>query len=283
MLSWQLWSLKVGWCLQEKGDGRWTVVEVRRDLIHVVFYQDWLHAVNIFHDFVAIDVGPPIVITPIPVSKWTFWRTTRFDVYRVDRLSEEPKLMEVESLGEWMLFLGINRSMSFDAKGHRGWRGNCVRFITSPSYYGKLDGEDRVWSAELWRRWFWFVQTLPLCHDDNSQHAWPRQVWLSPDIFSSPVNNAESGIWRKSGACLWVCFFLLVKPWCLVWDRVSALVSTVIYSLPIQLMKCFILIRIINSFVNPLKLLEYKFSQSGVLWIACLILFCGVWATLSCV
>ncbi|KAL5723471.1 hypothetical protein ACHQM5_006869 [Ranunculus cassubicifolius] len=61
-------------------------------------------------------------------TKFYKFVTTKFVVFRLDQSSGPLKWIEVESLGDEMLFLGKNTSLSVSAKGLPGFKGNCIYF-----------------------------------------------------------------------------------------------------------------------------------------------------------
>ncbi|KAF9623407.1 hypothetical protein IFM89_002991 [Coptis chinensis] len=54
--------------------------------------------------------------------------TKSFLVFKLDKSGDALHWLQVDSLGDQMLFLGGNSSMSISAKGIHGFKGNCIYF-----------------------------------------------------------------------------------------------------------------------------------------------------------
>ncbi|PIA63537.1 hypothetical protein AQUCO_00201108v1 [Aquilegia coerulea] len=62
--------------------------------------------------------------------------TINFLVFKLDESSDVPQWVELKSIGDQMIFLGRNSSISISAKGVPGFKGNCIYFTEdSRSYY----------------------------------------------------------------------------------------------------------------------------------------------------
>ncbi|KAL5723517.1 hypothetical protein ACHQM5_006909 [Ranunculus cassubicifolius] len=66
--------------------------------------------------------------------------TGKFLVYKLDKSDDPLQWVEVESLGDQMLFLGRNSSMSISAKDIPGLKGNCIYFTEDFWPYYHLGG-----------------------------------------------------------------------------------------------------------------------------------------------
>lgn len=123
-------------------------------------------------------------------------RTESVQVFMVGSQDGQRTLTNVKNLGDWMLFLGTNRSTSFNAKNHIGWKGNHIYFTTTSFDYNRLserkifraNGEDLFLEPRRVGDDFGVfnledgsVESLPQCHSDSC-FIWPPPIWFTPNL-----------------------------------------------------------------------------------------------------
>ncbi|XP_062100794.1 F-box protein SKIP23-like [Humulus lupulus] len=192
------------------GDQAWTFIEgassYSEDVIH---YNGSFYAVNKYGVVAVCDVGgssPSVSIIETPrqlgadmqylvsskdglvlVSRYLeldhdnseeLYRTVGFDVFRLD-WSEEPKWEKVTDLGDQMLFIGQNSSLSLSASGFPGCVGNCIYFtddyseLNYESVFGECDsGIFRLCDGTIEGKW-----------NSHCTDYWPTPIWVSPNPY----------------------------------------------------------------------------------------------------
>lgn len=105
-------------------------------------------------------------------------RTKSFAVFRLERSG--PIWEEMSSLGDRMLFVGENSSMSLPASGLPGCMGDCV-YYTDDYSESNHDGQCGEHDLGIFKLWDGNIYPLP-CYPENShsQLQWPPPVWVSP-------------------------------------------------------------------------------------------------------
>ncbi|XP_042487856.1 F-box protein At2g26160-like [Macadamia integrifolia] len=110
------------------------------------------------------------------------YRTTGFSVYKLDLIKNSSgsfsyKWSEVKSLGDRILFLGLDPSSSFVASDFPGCKGNCIYFTDDlwdcPLEGGTSRGSD-VALFDMGDRW---IKPLP-CYPRELN--WPPPIWITP-------------------------------------------------------------------------------------------------------
>ncbi|XP_057494840.1 F-box protein SKIP23-like [Actinidia eriantha] len=114
-------------------------------------------------------------------------RTVRFKVFRLDR--SEEKWVEVDNLGERMLFLGDNCTFSASASDFPGCKGNCIFFTERYFYSGR--GQEGVLNGrglglfDLERGSIGSLTNYP----DYSKTFWPPPSWVSSTMLEVGLNQ----------------------------------------------------------------------------------------------
>ncbi|KAM6543586.1 hypothetical protein CsatB_008033 [Cannabis sativa] len=198
----------------KSGDQTWTFIEgassYSEDVIH---YNSSFYAVNKYGVVAVCDVGEStspsvsiIIETPtqvgadmqylvsskddlVLVSRYLeidydnseeLYRTVGFNVFRLDWSDEdEPKWDKVNDLGDQMLFIGKNSSLSISASDFPGCVGNCIYFtddyseLNYESVFGEFDsGIFCLSDGTIERKW-----------NSHCTDYWPTPIWVSPNPF----------------------------------------------------------------------------------------------------
>ncbi|KAM7529275.1 hypothetical protein LguiB_032685 [Lonicera macranthoides] len=103
--------------------------------------------------------------------------TCDFQVYKLDLSSSS--WVEVENVGEEMLFLGCNSSMSIPSCLFPGYKGNCIYYTDGPMSFGGRRGKQENSDIGVFRLDEGIFEELPgfKC---EPKFLWPPAVWLMP-------------------------------------------------------------------------------------------------------
>lgn len=103
------------------------------------------------------------------------YRTVGFEVFSMDWGG--PRWEKVNDLGDRMLFIGQNSSLSFSASDFPGSVGNCIYFtddyseLNYESAFAECDsGIFRLSDRSIEGQW-----------NSRSREHWPTPIWVSPD------------------------------------------------------------------------------------------------------
>lgn len=103
------------------------------------------------------------------------YRTVGFDVFRM--VWGGPRWEKVEELGDGMLFIGQNSSLSLSASDFPGCIGNCIYFtddysdLNYESAFGECDsGIFRLCDGTIECKW-----------NSHFTEHWPTPIWVSPN------------------------------------------------------------------------------------------------------
>ncbi|PON60612.1 F-box domain containing protein [Parasponia andersonii] len=189
------------------GDQSWTFIEGARSYSEDAVYCNGLfYAVNKYGAVAVCDVrgsSPNVSIIETPrqlgadmqylvssgnelllvsryldldyVNSEELYRTVGFDVFRMDWSG--PRWDKVKDLGDRMLFIGQNSSLSLSASDFPGCFGNCIYFtddyskLNYESVFGECDsGIFRLWDRTIEGQW-----------NSHCTEHWPTLVWVSPN------------------------------------------------------------------------------------------------------
>ncbi|KAF9624208.1 hypothetical protein IFM89_008146 [Coptis chinensis] len=107
--------------------------------------------------------------------------TTKFLVFKLDKYGDAPNWVEVDNLGDQMIFLGRKSAISISAKGVPGFRGNCIYFTDDGFEFFRRSNcrltclDNGVFYLEDGH----IDSFFPL----DSSHSFESQpVWISPNI-----------------------------------------------------------------------------------------------------
>ncbi|XP_059461282.1 F-box protein SKIP23-like [Corylus avellana] len=105
------------------------------------------------------------------------YKTLRFEVFRMNW--GEPRWETVTSLGDRMLFIGENSSVSFLASDFRGCSGNCIYFTDDSDFkYYRVHGD---YDLGIFKLLDGSIEKLPSCQrNPDSKNCWPP-TWVTPN------------------------------------------------------------------------------------------------------
>ncbi|XP_030950845.1 F-box protein SKIP23-like [Quercus lobata] len=113
-------------------------------------------------------------------SPTVFYKTVQFEVFRMDFSGGPPMWERVWDLGDRMLFVGENSSLSLSASDFRGGLGNCI-YYTDDYCESNYDGAFRDYDIGIFKLWDGSIEALPCYHpNSHSQLHWPP-LWVSPN------------------------------------------------------------------------------------------------------
>ncbi|XP_073113458.1 F-box protein At2g26160-like [Elaeis guineensis] len=201
------------------GDIEWTTPDQRFYCTDILWHQGQLYAVGMGGAVGVCELNPNFEITKITdridSSCWCYlvefggdllvvfrypqlesdtylrrqYTTTGFEVFKLDRSSEEARPVELKSLGDHILFLGKNSSFALSTKDFPGWKGNCIYFTAS--YFNIIYRFADDYIIEYRQKGQDFgvfdlddgkVKPFPWpCHADSSQFVWPPPMWFQPN------------------------------------------------------------------------------------------------------
>lgn len=115
------------------------------------------------------------------MQQYILYRTIRFEVFRLDRSG--PRWVRVRNLGDKVLFIGENSSLSLSATDFSGCIGNCI-YHTDDYSETNYDGHFREHDLGIFKLWDGSIEALP-CYPRNflSRSPWPPPIWISPNPF----------------------------------------------------------------------------------------------------
>lgn len=123
-------------------------------------------------------------------SKTYLYRTTFFNLYMYE--PSRRSWCKVENIGENVLFLGLNTSISIASSDLHGYKGNHIYFTDNFldfHEFGVKGGYDiGVYDLDSRR-----VQSLP-CHDIEKRWLWPTPIWYihNPEDFIEQDKDATT-------------------------------------------------------------------------------------------
>ncbi|KAK8703154.1 hypothetical protein V6N13_021483 [Hibiscus sabdariffa] len=110
------------------------------------------------------------------------YKTKGFRIFKLDTTRGEWH--EIQSIGDDMLFLGWNSSISLSCKNFSQHTGNCVYFTDDNityHYEGIIGGFD----IGIFNFTDGSIQHLPCCTTNDSELSiWPPPVWLMPNLIN---------------------------------------------------------------------------------------------------
>ncbi|XP_050212371.1 F-box protein SKIP23-like [Mercurialis annua] len=110
-----------------------------------------------------------------------FYRTTRFDVLRLDL--NGPRWLSMRSLGDKALFIGENSSLSLSASDFPGCMANCIYYTND---YSDTNADGHVGEHDFGIFKLRDDSTEPLpCYprNSNSPSQWSSALWVSPNPY----------------------------------------------------------------------------------------------------
>lgn len=113
-----------------------------------------------------------------PSRQNLIFRTNRFEVFRLDASGLQWE--RILNLGDNMIFVGENSSLSFSASDFPGCTGNCVYYTDDYSYTN--DGVFIEPDLGIYRLSDGSIEPLP-CYPANSFYGlqWPPPIWITPN------------------------------------------------------------------------------------------------------
>lgn len=103
--------------------------------------------------------------------------TLDFKVYKLDLSSSS--WVEVENIGEDVLFLGLNLSMSISSCHFPGYKGNCIYYTDGPMSFGGRRHKQANSDIGVFKLDKGIVEKLPGFKCDP-KFLWLPPVWLMP-------------------------------------------------------------------------------------------------------
>ncbi|OVA10867.1 Protein of unknown function DUF295 [Macleaya cordata] len=195
----------------KKGVRAWTMIEDAQSYSEdVIYYKGSFYAVNLIGSLAICDISglSPLVTkiavpAPQPVigadilylvdsfgelllvsrhlefvmdtePNISVYKTLRFNVFRLD--SSLPYWVEVESLGDCMLFLGGNSSLCLLASDFSGCEGNCIYFTDYDSKANDY-GKRRIHDSGVFNVGDRSIKQLPYC-SGFSRLFLPPPIWV---------------------------------------------------------------------------------------------------------
>ncbi|XP_010317272.1 F-box protein SKIP23-like [Solanum lycopersicum] len=168
------------------GDKRWTcIAKGRMGYDDAIFHDQKLYAVT-FTSYVEVQRHTKSTGD----SKTYLYRTTFFNLYMYE--PSRRSWCKVENIGENVLFLGLNTSISIASSDLHGYKGNHIYFTDNFldfHEFGVKGGYDiGVYDLDSRR-----VQSLP-CHDIEKRWLWPTPIWYihNPEDFIEQDKDATT-------------------------------------------------------------------------------------------
>ncbi|XP_061361303.1 F-box protein SKIP23-like [Gastrolobium bilobum] len=107
------------------------------------------------------------------------YRTVGFEIFKMNW--SLLKWQKIETLGDRMLFIGGNSSLSFSASDFVGCFADCIYYTDD---YSESNHDDAYGKHDLgiFRLWDQSIEPLP-CYPRNSYSrlGWPLPIWVSPN------------------------------------------------------------------------------------------------------
>ena len=133
--------------------------------------------------------------------RWMIERMIQFKVFKLDQ--SEHKWIEVESLGDRLLFLGDDSSFSARASDFHGCKGNSICF-TNISFFSDAEDEDASRSGTIGVFDLDTGSIGPISSYANYSRAiWPPPAWVS---LASEVSN------------VFVCVVCVISIYIYIWS-----------------------------------------------------------------
>ncbi|KAF6146422.1 hypothetical protein GIB67_037722 [Kingdonia uniflora] len=111
-------------------------------------------------------------------DRLNYYLTNVFEVFRLRLKQGKQRWAKVDSLGDYMLFLGRNQSFSLPAREYPGSKANCIYFTDDYSDHPnlvKIGGHDMgVFDMETGR-----TKLLP-CYPNKTWLLLPEPLWFTP-------------------------------------------------------------------------------------------------------
>ncbi|XP_059460753.1 F-box protein SKIP23-like [Corylus avellana] len=108
------------------------------------------------------------------------YKTVRFEVFRMNW--SEPRWERVTSLGDRMLFIGENTSISFLAYDFRGCLGNCIYFTDDCEFYdGIYDCFIGDHDLGIFKLWDGSIEPLPFYQRNPHSRSYWAPIWVTPN------------------------------------------------------------------------------------------------------
>lgn len=147
-----------------------TTGECQGDMHYVVFSGNDLLLITRYLEHELEDVGDGSNLV---------YRTVGFNVFKMNW--SDSQWQKIESLGNQMLFLGENSSLSLSASDFPGCSGDCIYFTDDYSE-SNYDGAYGRYDLGIFRLWDRSIEPLP-CYPPNvySLLGWPPPIWVSPN------------------------------------------------------------------------------------------------------
>ncbi|XP_042478166.1 F-box protein SKIP23-like [Macadamia integrifolia] len=122
-----------------------------------------------------------IISRPVTLDDNHDYRTIGFAVYKLDFSTNssgaiDAEWSEVTSLGDRMLFLGLDPSSSFLASDFPGCKGNCIYF-TDQNWHDILEGARKEFEFSLFDMDDRRIKPLP---SYPRGLPWPPSIWVTP-------------------------------------------------------------------------------------------------------
>ncbi|KAI4336727.1 hypothetical protein L6164_015218 [Bauhinia variegata] len=107
------------------------------------------------------------------------YRTVGFSVFKMNW--NMPEWLKIETLGDRMLFIGENSSLSLSASDFSGCSGDCI-YYTDDYSESNYDGAFEKHDLGIYRLWDQIIDSLP-CYPRNTytRLGGPSPVWVSPN------------------------------------------------------------------------------------------------------
>ena len=107
-------------------------------------------------------------------------KTTSFNIFRLD--TNRRNWYQVQSLGDDMLFLGLNSSISISSHDYPDtYKGNCIYF-TDVNYNFDLEGTGRGFDEGVFCLDDNKIEPLP-AYVGDSHEVWPAPIWVTPNPY----------------------------------------------------------------------------------------------------
>lgn len=108
------------------------------------------------------------------------YRTTDFDVFKLDQWSQpSPRWVKLESVGDYMLFVGRNSSLALRASEFPGCAGDCIYYTDDYSEYNS-DGIVEP-DMGIYRLSDGSIDLLPSYAQSPTYTVRSQPIWLSPN------------------------------------------------------------------------------------------------------
>eukprot|EP00262_Sarcandra_glabra_P004939 TRINITY_DN16177_c0_g1_i1.p1 TRINITY_DN16177_c0_g1~~TRINITY_DN16177_c0_g1_i1.p1 ORF type:complete len:422 (+),score=31.52 TRINITY_DN16177_c0_g1_i1:88-1266(+) len=188
------------------GDLKWTFIKSQWSYNDVIYYKDKFYAVTFRGEVVTCDIGPPALVTrlELPYIGWSWgysnkylvesdgelllvvrfvddkyveapYKTTGFSIFKLD--TSGPSWSPVNSLGNQILFLGINCSLSVSASDSdfSGCEANHIYFTDD----NKDFNHNLPWGGHDLGMFNLEDGTFKLLFQSDTQRIWPPPIWIT--------------------------------------------------------------------------------------------------------